>query len=128
MNAWRVRQLLAAVFACALTLTVIFPARPTAAADFTVGVATGTVYFNRYETQMAAKSAEVALVVICGPLLAVPPVPVGMTLAASCGAKIGMIVIQAEHAKARNMCLKVKYVLVSPYQQWWDVYRGSRCK
>ncbi len=128
MKGQRGRQLLVVVIACTLALTVVFPARPAAAADFTVGIATGTVYFNRYETQMAAKSAEVALVVICGPLLAVPPVPVGMTLAASCGAKIGMIVIQAEHAKAKNMCLKVKFPLATPGVQWWDVYRGSRCK
>lgn len=91
----------------------------------TVGLVTGTIYFNKKET-LDFSSAGSALSVCA--LAAKIPAPAGTVLLAGCVVGGAALIVQANRAKNRSMCLKVKFTL-PPLSTWWpDIYGGGYCK
>ncbi len=118
-------RMVIAVLACTLVLGLLVPPRSAAAYQRTTGTVTGTIYFNRFETAMAATGATAAMA-LCS--VVVVGGPIGIAISAVCLPRAAQIFVQAEHAKHRNMCLKVKYPRADPLMQWWDVYAGQYCR
>jgi hypothetical protein len=101
-------------------------AQPASAAKLTRGIATGTVYFNKLETQDVAKAGPGAVAVLCGPIAAW-----NAAAGAICAVETGAAIAQANRAINRDMCLKLKFSPPTfPYlaaATWPDIYRGDYC-
>lgn len=106
---------------CALALVVLQSARPESAhaAKLTTGWVTGTVYFSKGETAAITEGGP-GVIAVCGTFVPGPYKAVCLTAVAW--------TIQANRARNRGMCLKVKFVLVSPGTHWPDIYRGGYCR
>ncbi|GAB11411.1 hypothetical protein GOARA_068_00700 [Gordonia araii NBRC 100433] len=102
---------------------------PTPAARVDPGKVTGTIYFNKEETDEVANGDLTALST-CGLLWSKP------TGAALCGIAASAIITQAGRAQRRQMCLKIKYTQTWPWTPlppsaqaaWPDIYSGPDCK
>ena len=90
------------------------------AAEVDFGIATGTIYFTKGETAAVAEGGGGASF-ICGMV----PGPAKF----ACGAISASWTVQANRAKNRDMCLKVKFTQAPPpaFQHWPDIYAGDRC-
>lgn len=96
-------------------------AYPVVADPKTCGVVTCTYYFGKKATKDVASGASAGA--LCSGVLKVLPVA-----AAGCGAAVAALAVQANRAKNRGMCLKVKYAK-GPFPVWYpDIYSGSYCK
>jgi hypothetical protein len=114
-----VRGGLAVLLACAaLFAAAALSAERAEAAKFTRGYVTGTVYFSKGETAAITEGGPAATFT-CG--VAVPG-----PYKAACGGVVAWAV-QANRAKNRDMCLKVKFALVPPNPSWPDIYGGNYC-
>ena len=91
------------------------------AAEVKFGYVTGTIYFSKGETAAVAEGGGPASFA-CGTL----PGPAKF----ACGAMSVAWTTQANRAKNRDMCLKVKFTQAPPpaFQHWPDIYEGDYCK
>lgn len=95
-------------------------AYPVVADPNTCGTVTCTYYFSKTQTKDLSTITKAAA--ICAFLLKFP------IAAAGCGAAAGVVAYQADRAKNRNMCLKIKYTKVGVTVWWPDIYSGKYCK
>jgi hypothetical protein len=94
-------------------------AYPVVADPRTCGVVTCTYYFNKRTTKDLSGATKAAAV--CGLLLKFPIATAG------CAASAGVVAYQADRARNRGMCLKIKYTKHAAV--WWpDIYRGKHCR
>lgn len=91
---------------------------------FTRGTVTGTIYFNKLETRDIASAGAGAAVCTVIMRLGVP----GAIIGSGCAVAAASIVVQANRAKNRNMCLKIKHTLYGPPVWWPDIYSGGHCR
>lgn len=95
-------------------------AYPVTADPTTCGTATCTYYFGKKATKDIAASSIVGGG--CGLLKVVPLV------AGGCLVAFASVNVQANRAKNRGMCLKIKYTRFGPTVWWPDIYSGKYCK
>ena len=105
---------------CALALIVVQAARPESAqaAKVTTGWATGTLYFSKGETQGITEGGPAAV----GACFRFVPPPYNV----ACFGAVAWVT-QANRARNRDMCLKVKFLLTNSAVHWPDIYRGGYC-
>lgn len=104
---------------CALAFAAVHAAtspEPAQAAKFTTGYVTGTIYFSKGETAVAARGEAW----VCAAL----PRPASI----ACTLAIGPVSWQARRARDKGMCLKIKFVMPDPRQYWPDIYGGGYCR
>jgi hypothetical protein len=93
---------------------------PIVADPATCGWVTCTWYFGKRATKDLSSASSATAV--CGALAKIPPLAVG------CAVAWAAIVVQANRAVNRNMCLKIKYAKVG-FPIWVpDIYRGGHCR
>lgn len=96
-------------------------AYPVVADPNTCGTVTCTYYFNKGTTRDLASAASVGM--LCGVALKyVPPAGIG------CAVAIVAVNVQANRAKSRGMCLKIKYTRFGATVWWPDIDSGKHCK
>lgn len=93
---------------------------PIVADPATCGWVTCTYYFGKKATKDFSTAASAAAV--CSALAKIPP------LAAGCAIAWAAIVVQANRAVNRNMCLKIKWTKVGLPLWVPDIYRGRNCR
>ncbi len=110
-----------ALLACAalFAASAVFVERAEAA-EVKFGIVTGTIYFSKGETASMTEGGPGAIA-LCN---AVVPGPAKF----ACGAAVAWT-IQANRARNRDMCLKVKFTQAPPpaFQHWPDIYGGGYC-
>lgn len=95
-------------------------AYPVVADPNTCGTFTCTYHFSKTQTKDMSTITKAAA--LCAFLLQFP------IAAAGCGAAAGVVAYQADRAKNRGMCLKIKYTKVGVTVWWQDIYSGKYCK
>jgi hypothetical protein len=105
----------------ALAVLVVQAARPESAqaAKVTTGWVTGTVYFSKGETAAITEGGP-GVIGACGTFVPKPWNAVCLTAVAW--------TVQANRARNRHMCLKVKFLLGDPVVHWPDIYKGGYCR
>ncbi|MCU1372251.1 MAG: hypothetical protein JWO77_3445 [Ilumatobacteraceae bacterium] len=93
---------------------------PVVADPNTCGVTTCTYYFNKQQTRDLAKLPTATAV--CAFLYKFP------IFAAGCASAGAVVAYQADRAKDRKMCLKIKYTRFGVTVWWPDIYSGRYCK
>ncbi|MCU1452990.1 MAG: hypothetical protein JWN46_1136, partial [Acidimicrobiales bacterium] len=94
------------------------------------GYVTATIYFNRGETHDATHGGP--LIAACGGLAALVSGAAGVAMGAACATQAGAVIVQANRADDRRMCLKVKMtwppIALPTTVIWPDIYDGGYCR
>jgi len=124
------RTIIALTIATVALSNVLLSTAQVSAAHFTHGYVTSTTYLSRAETRDLASSATAAGA--CAIIMKGVPEPLGLLAGGACYIGVAGLVIQANRAEHRNMCLKLKFVptpgvganvVIIP-----DIYRGAYCR